>query len=67
MKLCGLLLSPCNVLIMDEPTNHLDAEAKDALRDALIHFGGTLILVSHEQKFYEGWVDRVLEIGSRKG
>ncbi|WP_405082956.1 ABC-F family ATP-binding cassette domain-containing protein [Paenibacillus chitinolyticus] len=66
VKLCGLLLSPCNVLIMDEPTNHLDAEAKAALRDALIHFGGTLILVSHEQKFYEGWVDRVLEIGSRK-
>ncbi|SEG75061.1 ABC-F family ATP-binding cassette domain-containing protein [Paenibacillus sp. UNC499MF] len=66
VKLCRLQLSPCNVLLMDEPTNHLDAEAKDALRSALIHLGGSLILVSHEHEFYEGWVDRVLEIGNLK-
>jgi ATPase subunit of ABC transporter with duplicated ATPase domains len=46
-----------NVLIMDEPTNHLDAAAKDALKDALIAYPGTLILVSHEQSFYEGICD----------
>src|SRR5690606_20244417 len=41
-----------NVLILDEPTNHLDAMAKDALMDALIEYQGTVILVSHEKKFY---------------
>nr|BCJ78210.1 hypothetical protein [Niallia circulans] len=63
VKLCRLLLSPCNVLLLDEPTNHLDAETKAALRDALMEFGGSVILVSHEREFYDGWVDRVLEIG----
>lgn len=63
VKLCLLLLSEYNFLIMDEPTNHLDAETKDALQKALIQFGGTVILVSHEEQFYKGWVDRVLNIG----
>ncbi|NOU86355.1 ATP-binding cassette domain-containing protein [Paenibacillus sp. LMG 31460] len=63
VKLCRLLLSPCNMLILDEPTNHLDAEAKDALQKALIQFDGSLILVSHEEKFYQGWVDSHLNIG----
>lgn len=51
VKLCGLLLSPCNLLILDEPTNHLDAEAKEALQKALIKFKGSIILVSHEASF----------------
>ena len=42
-----------NVLILDEPTNHLDAAAKEALKDALIEYQGTLILVSHEKEFYQ--------------
>ena len=42
VKLCGLLLSPCNLLILDEPTNHLDAEAKEALQKALIKFRAAL-------------------------
>lgn len=41
-----------NVLILDEPTNHLDVQAKEALKDALINYQGTLILVSHEKEFY---------------
>lgn len=62
VKLCRLLLSPCHLLVMDEPTNHLDAEAKDALRKALIDFDGTVILVTHDQSFYEGWADRLIDI-----
>lgn len=42
-----------NVLILDEPTNHLDVAAKEALKDALIEYQGTLILVSHEKEFYQ--------------
>lgn len=63
VKLCGLILKPCNFLILDEPTNHFDAETKDALQDALKEYKGTIILVSHEEKFYRGWVDKIINIG----
>ncbi len=46
-----------NVLILDEPTNHLDQAAKEALKDALIQYEGTLILVSHEVDFYQDVCD----------
>ncbi|MFK4464611.1 ABC-F family ATP-binding cassette domain-containing protein [Bacillus sp. RC252] len=64
VKLCGLLLSPCNFLILDEPTNHLDAEAKESLQKALIRFKGSIILVSHEASFYHGWADSIFNIES---
>lgn len=62
VKLCLLTLSPCNFLILDEPTNHLDAQAKDELKDALTEFPGTVLLVSHEEAFYRGWVHRIIDI-----
>jgi ATPase subunit of ABC transporter with duplicated ATPase domains len=62
LKLCKLMLSPCNFLILDEPANHLDILAKEALKDALIHFGGTVLLVSHEEAFYRSWANRVINI-----
>lgn len=40
-----------NVKVLDEPTNHLDALAKEAHQDALKGFGGTVLLVSHEEAF----------------
>ena len=62
MKMCLLTLIPCNFLILDEPTNHLDAQAKEALKEALINFPGTVLLVSHEESFYNGWVQRVISV-----
>lgn len=64
VKLCILELKPSNFLIMDEPTNHLDEQTKNALRDALIAFPGNVLLVSHEEPFYEGWVDRIFDVES---
>lgn len=57
IRLALLKYEYSNVLILDEPTNHLDQAAKDALRDALINYQGTLILVSHEKEFYEDICD----------
>lgn len=62
VKICLLILTPCNFLILDEPTNHLDAQAKIALKEALIHFPGTVLLVSHEESFYSVWIQRVISI-----
>jgi ATPase subunit of ABC transporter with duplicated ATPase domains len=67
VKLCKLKLSPCNFLILDEPTNHLDALAKEALQDALKNFGGTILIVSHEEAFYRSWIDRVINIEKLRG
>ena len=66
LSLCGLLLSPSNVIILDEPTNHLDIFAKDILKQALIDYSGTLILVSHDRNFLSGLTDRVIEFSNRK-
>lgn len=59
VRLCKLMMTPGNWLILDEPTNHLDSDAKDALKEALIEFKGTIILVCHEKEFYEGWITDV--------
>jgi len=62
VRLCALVLAGGNFLILDEPTNHLDAKTKEALRLALREFPGSLILVSHEPSFYDGLVDKVIDI-----
>lgn len=62
VKLCKMLLTPYNFLILDEPTNHLDAETKEVLQNELTNFKGSIILVSHEQKFYNKWADKIINI-----
>ena len=61
VRLCKIMLKECNTLILDEPTNHLDVLAKEALKEALIEFKGTIILVCHEPEFYNGLVTDVLD------
>ncbi len=62
VRLCKLMLKKVNWLVLDEPTNHLDVDAKAELQKALKEFKGSVLLVSHEPEFYEGWVDRVWNI-----
>lgn len=61
LALVKLLLEPSNLLVLDEPTNHLDMRSKDILKQALIKFDGTLIIVSHDRDFLDGIVDKVYE------
>ena len=62
VKLCKLILKPCNLLILDEPTNHLDVDTKEELKKAIKEFKGTVILVSHEEAFYKELNARVINI-----
>ena len=62
VRLTKLMLKDVNWLILDEPTNHLDQEAKDELKRALQAYKGTVLLVSHEPDFYEGWVTGVWNV-----
>ena len=59
-------MTPSNVIILDEPTNHLDVFAKDILKQALVQYEGTLIIVSHDRKFLSGLTDRVIEFSRKK-
>ena len=60
LSLCKLLLQPNNFLILDEPTNHLDMASKEILKEALLDYKGTLLLVSHDRDFLDQTVTRIL-------
>ena len=58
-----LLLKSPDVLLLEETTNHLDLKTKDVLKQALLDFDGTLIVVSHDRDFLDGLVSKVYEFG----
>ncbi len=66
LAMIKLLLEPVNLLILDEPTNHLDMKTKDILKQALLDFDGTLIVVSHDRDFLDGLVTKVYEFGHQR-
>ena len=66
LAMIRLLLTPNNLLILDEPTNHLDMTTKDVLKEAILAFDGTVIVVSHDREFLDGLVGKVYEFGDGK-
>lgn len=61
LAIIELLLRPANLLILDEPTNHLDIRSKEVLKEAVLRFDGTVIIVSHDREFLDGLVSRIYE------
>ena len=66
LALAKMLLEKPELLVLDEPTNHLDMKTKDILKQALLDFDGTLILVSHDRDFLDGLVSKVYEFGNKQ-
>lgn len=61
LALACMLLRPFNFLVLDEPTNHLDMLSKDVLKQALLDFNGTLLVVSHDREFLSDLTTRTIE------
>ena len=61
LALASLMLEPHNLLVLDEPTNHMDMRSKDILKNAIMKYDGTVVVVSHDREFLDGMVEKVYE------
>ena len=66
LAMCKLLLEPYSLLVLDEPTNHLDIRSKEVLKNALLNYDGTLIIVSHDRDFLTGMTNKTFEFRDKK-
>lgn len=66
LAMACMLLRPFSLLVLDEPTNHLDMVSKDMLKQAVMGYDGTLIVVSHDREFLAGLTDRTIEFRDHK-
>lgn len=62
VSLAKLMLSNANFLILDEPTNHLDITSKEILENAINHYEGTILYVSHDRYFINKTATRIIEL-----
>lgn len=61
LAMARMMLEPRNLLVLDEPTNHMDMRSKDILKNAILKYDGTVIVVSHDREFLDGMVDKIYE------
>ncbi|WP_295938055.1 ribosomal protection-like ABC-F family protein [uncultured Alistipes sp.] len=61
LAMARMMLEPRNLLVLDEPTNHMDMRSKDILKDAIMKYDGTVVVVSHDREFLDGMVDKIYE------
>lgn len=62
LRLALLVHTPTNCLLLDEPTNHLDIVVRDALKRALIAYSGSVVVISHDPEFLDGFCDRTFRL-----
>ena len=66
VNLARLILEDTDILLLDEPTNHLDLHATEWLEEYLLHFRGTVLVISHDRWFLDRVVQRSIEISDGK-
>lgn len=62
LALAKMLVAKSNFLILDEPTNHLDIKSKLVLKQALLNYEGSALIVSHDRDFLSGLTNRIIEV-----
>lgn len=60
--LAKMILQQPDVLLMDEPTNHLDLPSIEWLEKYLLHYKGSVVIVSHDKFFLNRMVNKIVEL-----
>jgi ATP-binding cassette subfamily F protein 3 len=60
--LAKMILQAPDVLLLDEPTNHLDLPSIEWLEKYLLHYKGSVVIVSHDKYFLNKMVNKIVEV-----